>query len=662
MSEAIVADIRRIAQEEGVDPDLAVRVAKQESGFRQDATSRAGARGIMQLMPDTAKELGVDLNDPMQNIRGGVRYLGQQQRAFGSPDSALAAYNAGPGRVRDYLRTGRQLPQETKNYVSALSGAGISPDIMSAEYRTAAGDIIVPGGEGPRRTAPGEELLSADVTPTTGFTQAELASFSPETRAIIQRGETLRGDLAKATEEIARLAGQKEETLTAGAARAARQSAETQRRAVEEYEANRKIAPEFVPTQETAGDIASLFGLIGVFGTLVGGGGKQNAVAAMNAMTGMMSGWRQGRQDLYNRERQIFDTNVRQLEARNAELRRSLESNLKLAQTNLDAALANIRSDAARLGSSILLEQARAGNLQGLVQSNQELQKMQFEVEKYRRQQTELVARQEEAERRRRLASAGPMADQIMERQSPEAAQRTRELLSRTDLGARGRQNLEASYAALEGSERVARSVSQNRDAVDALASAINRARADQVAGLLQRFFNGQSSQQELFNGLDRVIDQAGLSGDVASRAKVIQKELFSLALSDAQATGRPTVFLERALSGFYAQNLRPETLIELIKDRAKEAVTRIPNATLRPDTLTNYRQDFSLLATPNANEFMRLHPEPESRRRSRTTQPAAPPADQRSRGLQAIERARQELGPNASDDDVVARARELLR
>lgn len=74
-----------------------------------------------------------------------------------------------------------------------------------------------------------------------------------------------------------------------------------------------------MPTQETAGDIASLFGLIGVFGTLVGGGGKQNAVAAMNAMTGMMSGWRQGRQDLYNRERQIFDTNVRQLEARNAE-------------------------------------------------------------------------------------------------------------------------------------------------------------------------------------------------------------------------------------------------------------------------------------------------------------------------------------------------------
>ena len=179
MSDAIVADIRRIAEEEGVDPDLAVRVAKQESGFRQDATSRAGARGIMQLMPDTAKELGIDLNDPMQNIRGGVRYLGQQQRAFGSPDLALAAYNAGPGRVREHLRTGRALPQETQNYVSALRGAGISPDIVGpGEYVDPSGNIVVAGGGGPRRQLqPGEELLSAEEPVPTRYTEEDLAGF-----------------------------------------------------------------------------------------------------------------------------------------------------------------------------------------------------------------------------------------------------------------------------------------------------------------------------------------------------------------------------------------------------------------------------------------------------------------------------------------------------
>lgn len=625
MSESLVQDIRRIAEEEGADPDLAVRVAKQESGFRPDAVSRAGARGIMQLMPETARELGVDINDPMQNIRGGTRYLARQQRAFGSPELALAAYNAGPGRVREFLRTGRELPRETQNYVQALTGAGISPDIVGVDYVDRSGNIIVPGGEGRRELQPGEELLSGAETPGTRFTEAELAGFSPETRAIIRRGEALREEAATASERVARLTGEREETITAATARAARAAAEAQRRAVSDYESSRKMPTEFVPTQETAGDLSALFGLLGVFGTLVGGGGKQNAVAAMNAMTGMMSGWRQGRNDLYNREKQIFETNVKQLEARNAELRRSLESNLKLAQTDLDAAMANIRSDAARLGSSILLEQARANNLQGLIQSNQALQNMQAQIDATRARQATTVQQQLDQEQRRRLASAGPMADQIMQRQPPEVAARTRELLSRTELGAVGRRNFEASYAALEGSERVARSVSENRDAVNALASGLNRLRGDPIQSVLSLFNQGRINQSQLLSELDNVVDRAGLTGDIASRAKIIQKELFSLALADAQATGRPTVFLERALSGFYAQSLRPETLIELIKDRAKESVTRIPNALLRPDTLTNYRQDFSLLATPNAAEFMRLHPEPR-RTSGRAGSSAAPP------------------------------------
>lgn len=234
MSEAIVADIRRIAQEEGVDPDLAVRVAKQESGFRQDATSRAGARGIMQLMPDTAKELGVDLNDPMQNIRGGVRYLGQQQRAFGSPDLALAAYNAGPGRVREYLRTGRALPQETQNYVSALRGAGISPDIASVDYTDASGNIIVSGGERRRQLQPGEELLSAEAPAPTRFTTEELAGFSPELQAILRRSENIREAAAGETTRAAELRGQLDEQVAAANARVARQAAEAQEAAIKE--------------------------------------------------------------------------------------------------------------------------------------------------------------------------------------------------------------------------------------------------------------------------------------------------------------------------------------------------------------------------------------------------------------------------------------------
>jgi soluble lytic murein transglycosylase-like protein len=120
---------RMIAIEEGVDPDLFLRLVGAESSFNPDAVSSKGATGLAQLMPDTAAELGVDPTDPIQNLRGGARYLRQQLDEFGDPVLALAAYNAGPGNVRKY---GGVPPfAETQNYVSKImgdySGAGSTP-------------------------------------------------------------------------------------------------------------------------------------------------------------------------------------------------------------------------------------------------------------------------------------------------------------------------------------------------------------------------------------------------------------------------------------------------------------------------------------------------------------------------------------------------------
>ena len=94
---------RMIAIEEGVDPDLFLRLVGAESSFNPDAVSSKGATGLAQLMPGTAAELGVDPTDPIQNLRGGARYLRQQLDEFGDPVLALAAYNAGPG---DYSGAG----------------------------------------------------------------------------------------------------------------------------------------------------------------------------------------------------------------------------------------------------------------------------------------------------------------------------------------------------------------------------------------------------------------------------------------------------------------------------------------------------------------------------------------------------------------------------
>ena len=128
------------AKRQGVDPKLALHVLYKETGNLanpESAKSKAGALGVMQLMPKTAHGLGVNPNIPEENIAGGIRYLKQMSDKYQDPRLAAAAYNAGPGRLDKALKSQGgidSLPGETRKYIAGLAEGGIA--------RYADGDLV----------------------------------------------------------------------------------------------------------------------------------------------------------------------------------------------------------------------------------------------------------------------------------------------------------------------------------------------------------------------------------------------------------------------------------------------------------------------------------------------------------------------------------------
>lgn len=122
------------AERYGVDPTIARKVIGTESSWNPNAVSPKGAMGLGQLMPGTARDMGVtDPFDPAQNVDGSMKYLSQQIKKYGL-QGGLAAYNAGPGR---YERSGgdlSKLPQETQQYVSKVTGMNTALPGARAAY------------------------------------------------------------------------------------------------------------------------------------------------------------------------------------------------------------------------------------------------------------------------------------------------------------------------------------------------------------------------------------------------------------------------------------------------------------------------------------------------------------------------------------------------
>lgn len=169
------AIFNKAAKTYGVDVNLLKAIARQESGFRTDVVSKAGAQGVMQLMPATAKAMGVkDAMDPEQNIMGGAKLISQLLKKYdGDVKLALAGYNAGIGNVAKYH--GVPPFEETKNYIKkvmnyyqngvnapntkvTVQGSGAAA--ASASEPAKLYSTLVPTDNAPQRSEPDASLLA----------------------------------------------------------------------------------------------------------------------------------------------------------------------------------------------------------------------------------------------------------------------------------------------------------------------------------------------------------------------------------------------------------------------------------------------------------------------------------------------------------------------
>ena len=488
-----------------------------------------------------------------------------------------------------------------------------------------------PGSKLGAITSPAPSVLKPSAKPTPLGPQDKgqeyLAQIEPEME------ELKKSTLAKSEVETA----QKEQQAQSLAKKqqALSEATSAERQAIEgsaPYQEEKTVQEQlknaaFVPRQDNAQDLATLFSLINVLGFAIGKGGKGNAQQALAAMDGMAKGYQQGRVDLYKREKDLFDTSMKTLKTKSDVLSKQVQEIVQLAARDKQAAAEKADAVFAQEGADFYREYAKRFGLAALAEYDKQRvsgltkafelkttqENKEKELESRERQHRETLASQERlrqatlaSQQLRRdeqaLRSVGPALRNIAE-QYPEGTVNTLLGASPDD-----KKKVQGAYRAVEESESAADYIARNPGAVGALAVVRNFLKMDAIASL-QNPDEAQAAQQKSLL-VDDAIDKAQQSGQIkpddAQAAKVLQKKLFGLALSDVQGSGqRGSVYLDKSFQNLYDQASRQDTLLKIIKERSQDNNRNLKTYKLNIERHNNPEQ-FPLLEADSVENYIK--------------------------------------------------------
>ena len=383
----------------------------------------------------------------------------------------------------------------------------------------------------------------------------------------------------------------------------------------------------FVPTKDNAQDLATLFSLINVIGFAIGRGGKNSSMQAMSAMNGMAEGYQKGRADLYKKEKDQFDINIKALKNKSEILSKRLAEIAVLASKDKEAA--RIEADVLfnEQGADFYKQHAKQFGIAStakIAKENFNAASKAYELGLQQHQKQEDAKRadqrhKEDLQSRERLrlatltAQQGRRDEQALRSVGPalrNIAEQYPEGTVDTLLGASpdDKKKVQGAYRAVEESESAADYIARNPGAVGALAVVRNFLKMDAIASL-QNPDEAQAAQQKSLlvdNAIDKGVQEGKIRSDDAQAAKVLQKKLFGLALSDVQGSGqRGSVYLDKSFQNLYDQASRQDTLLKIIKERSQDNNRNLKTYKLNIERHNNPEQ-FPLLETDSVEKFIK--------------------------------------------------------